>query len=109
MITMTESEFNQRVDALFLQFEEAIDGCGVDIDYENVSGILTLEFNDDTKVILNRQTAVRQVWLAARSGGFHFYFDAETGNWLCDSNGVELEQMLSDVCSAQSGERVVLS
>ena len=56
---MDESEFNQRVDDILEQIEDAIEATGADIDYETAGGILTLSFEDDSKIIINRQTPVR--------------------------------------------------
>ena len=105
---MNESEFNQMVDDLLIRIEESLDDCGADIDYETVSGILTLSFDDDSKIIVNRQTPMRQVWVAARSGGFHFNYDADRSQWLSDSDGVELFAALSRYCSQQAGEELEL-
>jgi CyaY protein len=52
------------------QLEEILDECDADIDYDTVSDILTIEFEDDSKIIINYQSANGQLWLAARSGGF---------------------------------------
>lgn len=110
VITMlSESEFNTLIDELLLRLEEAIDECGVDIDYETAVGVMTLIFENGTQVIINRQTPVRQLWLATRGGGFHFDLNAEEGRWYCDSNGREFMAMLNEACSQQSGEAVELS
>ena len=75
--------------------EEAIDDSGLDIDYETSAGILTLTLEDNSKVILSRQTVMRQLWVAAKSGGFHFDFDPGQEHWICDSNGEELSILLN--------------
>ncbi len=105
---MSESEFNQRVDAMLLHIEEAIDASGADIDYENAGGILTLRFEDGSQIVVNRQTPVRQIWVAARSGGFHFDHVAEADQWQRDRDGRELLTVLSELASAQAGEPVAL-
>lgn len=105
---MTESEFNQCVDDTLEQIEQALDVCDVDIDYETVAGILTLVFDNRTKIIINRQTPVQQIWIATKSGGYHFNYDAEQGQWRKDDDGSELFAALSAYCSAQAGEAVDL-
>jgi len=72
---MDESVFHERVDDLLLAIEDAVEDSGADIDYETAGGILTLRFADGSQIIVNRQTPVRQVWVATRSGGFHFDYD----------------------------------
>lgn len=105
---MTESEFNRHIDDTLLAIEEAVDSCGADIDYENVGGVLTLTLGNNSQVIVNRQTPVRQLWVAARSGGFHFDFDSASGEWRRDSDAAELFALLSEVLTAQGGEAVTL-
>ncbi|MGE0079743.1 MAG: iron donor protein CyaY [Thiohalomonadaceae bacterium] len=105
---MNESDFNRLVDAQLLRIEEALDACDVDIDYENAGGILTLRFANGSQIVINRQTPVRQIWVAARSGGFHFDYAADAGQWRRDSDGRELMALLGELASAQAGEAVVL-
>lgn len=103
---MNESEFNSRVDEVLLRIEEAVEQSGADIDYENVSGILTLMFDDGSQVIINRQTPARQLWVAACDGGYHFDFDPEKAHWVRDTDGRELFDVLLGVCADQAGEEV---
>lgn len=104
---MNESEFNDRVDAVMIALEEAIDDCGVDIDYETSAGVMTLTLEcDGSKVIISRQPAMQQVWVAARSGGYHL--DSEGDRWVCKNSAETLQQLLSRVCSEQAGEDVQL-
>ena len=106
---LTESEFNECLDALMRAIEDAIDDAGLDIDYETSAGILTLTCGDNSKVILSRQTPLRQLWLAARSGGFHFGHDQRQGGWLLDGKGETLMAVLNRCLTEQSGEPVQLN
>jgi CyaY protein len=104
---MNESEFHQRVDEMLLAIEEAIDESGADIDYENAAGILTLELENGSQIIINRQTPVKQLWLAVRSGGYHFDWSdeaGESGGWIRDSDGAEFVETLNLALEAQGGE-----
>jgi len=101
---MNESEFHQRVDAMLLAIEEAIDDSGADIDYENAGGILTLELENGSQLIINRQTPVKQLWLAVRSGGYHFDWSDEAGEWVRDSDGAGFVAVLNEALQAQGGE-----
>ena len=90
MVEMSESQFNQMIDDFLVKLEEQIDEFDTegDIDYETAGGVLTIIFEvNNSQVILNRQTPVRQLWMAARSGGFHFDLDEASGQWLRDSDG----------------------
>jgi CyaY protein len=106
---LSESEFNTLIDELLLKLEEAIDDCGVDIDYETAGGVMTIIFENGTQVIINRQTPVRQLWLATKTGGFHFDLSSDDGRWYGDVNGREFMEMLNEACSLQSGEKVELT
>lgn len=102
-ITMTESEFNEHVDDTLISIEEAVEESGVDeLDFETSNGILTLNFNDGSKIIVNRQTPVQQLWVAARSGGYHFNYDEDAGLWKQDSDKEELFKVLSRLCTEQA-------
>ena len=105
---MTESEFNQRVDDIIERIEEAVDDSGANIDFETAGGILTLLFEDNTRIIINRQTPVQQIWVAAKSGGFHFNYNETQDAWLKDDDGRELFTALSQYCSEQAGESLEL-
>ncbi len=104
---MTESEFNQQVDDTLLWLEEAIDASGLDIDYENSGGILTITFEENgSQVIVNRQTPVRQLWVAAKNGGHHF--DFRDDSWVRDKDGAGLLEVLNQVFTQQAGMPVEL-
>ena len=107
---MNESEFNRLAEQTMVEIEEAIDACGADIEYDNISDILTLEFSNGSQIIINKQTPATQLWVAARSGGFHFDYDTATKSWRLDSDpNQELFSCLSRYCSEQAGESVTLS
>jgi len=107
---MNESEFHNIADQTIEDIQEAIDNSGADIDYEEVGGVLTLEFENGSKIIFSKQPPAMQLWLAARSGGFHFDYDGDRRLWICDSGGKEeLYAMLSRLATEQGGEAVSLS
>ena len=106
---MNESEFNQRVDDIIEQIEEAVDESGANIDFETAGGILTLIFENNSKIIINRQTPVQQIWVAAKSGGFHFNYDEKQDQWVKDDDQVELFAALSRYCSEQANEPIELN
>lgn len=104
---MDEREFLTRADARLAEIERALDVCGADLDYElKPGGIIEIEFADGSKLIVNRHTAAREIWLAARSGGFHFRWDGS--RWTDTRDGSELMAALSRCASEQAGEMVVL-
>ncbi|GAA4360029.1 iron donor protein CyaY [Kangiella marina] len=108
MSTLTESEFNDKMDQTIIAIEEALDELDdLDIDYETSGGILTITLENGTKVIINRQTPLKQLWLAAKDGGYHL--DWKDQQWQTDKEQEPLEILLNRVLSQQSGETVELS
>lgn len=103
---MTETEFNQLVDATFLKIEAALDASDADLDYETAGGILSLEFEDGSKIIINRQGPTQEIWVAAKSGGYHYRWDGAV--WRNTRDGSELFESLSAYASQQAGEEIKL-
>jgi CyaY protein len=103
-----EREFNARADAMLARIETALETCDIDFDFETKpGGVLELEFDDGSKVIINRHTAAREIWVAAKSGGYHFKPVAD--RWVGTRDGEELLTAISRCMSEQSGERVTLA
>mgnify|MGYP003536994013 CR=1 FL=1 len=102
---MEETEFNTLAEATLARIERALDACAADIDYElQAGGVLELEFGDGSKIIVNRHVAAREIWVAARSGGFHFR--RENDRWVGTRDGGELFATLERLISEQAGETV---
>jgi CyaY protein len=100
---MNESEFHRAVEAILARIETSLDDAdGLDVSLE--SGILTVECPDGSRVIVNRQTPNREIWVAARSGGFHFTF--RDGEWRDTRGGDELFASLARVIESQSGVKI---
>ncbi len=78
---ISESEFAERVDHAFEALELALDEVDSDLDYECAGGVLTVDFENGTTMVFSRQPPTRQLWLAARSGGFHYEWDDEADDW----------------------------
>lgn len=101
---MTENEFNELADAVFSRIEQAIDASGADIEC-NLSGpVLELEFADGSQIVINRHAPNREVWLAAKSGGFHYAL--QDGQWMSKRDGSELFGKLSELVRLGSGKTV---
>jgi len=107
---MNESEFQEIADQTIEDLQDAIDASAADIDYDEIGGVLTLEFEDGSKIIFSKQGAMNQLWMAAKSGGYHFDYNEESEQWKCD-NGTdeELYSMLSRLACEQAGEKVVIT
>lgn len=104
---MTEAEFLGLYKKTLVHIEETVEAAINDddagLDYESGNDMLTLSFRDRSVAIISRQSAISQLWLAARSGGFHFDWDTGVQQWRCTVNGKTLPDMLSEVCMEQGG------
>jgi CyaY protein len=104
---MNESEFEALAGAALEKIERALEASGVEADFElKAGGVLEIEFEDGSKIIVNRHGAAREIWVAARSGGFHFRWDGAT--WRDTREGSELFAALSRLVSQQGGQSVIL-
>jgi len=102
-MSLSEARFHDLVDAVQQTIEDVFDDSDLDLDLENSGGVLTVRFENGSQLIFSRQEPLRQLWLAARSGGFHFDYDEEQGGWICDSSDELLSEMLVRICREQAG------
>ena len=104
---MTPSEFDSLADAMLERIARAVEESGADCDCESKgSGVLDLEFADGSRIVVNRHSAARQIWVAARSGGYHFTWDGS--DWVDTREGGGLLAALSKLVSEQSNRAIVL-
>lgn len=99
---MTDAEFLDRYKQTLAAIEETVEAAvqaDMDIDYEAGNDMLTLMFSNGSVAIISRQSAIQQLWLAARSGGFHFEY--KNSDWICTLNSQSLPAMLRDICIEQ--------
>jgi CyaY protein len=105
---MKDSEFQALAGHALERIERALEASGVEADFElKEGGVLEVEFDNGSKMIINRHAAAREIWVAARAGGFHFRWDGSS--WRDSRDGTELFAALSKLVSAQSGRAVILS
>ena len=103
---MSESDFLAAAERTLDEIESAVEACDADIETSRAGNVLTLELADGSKVVVNSQAPMRQLWLAAKSGGFHYEW--RDGAWRDTRDGSELFATLSRVVSAQGGVAVLL-
>ena len=105
---MNDSEFNALADEALTRIEAGLERSGADLDFAMISSdVLEIEFPDGGKIVVNRHAAAREIWVAARSGGFHFRWDGQV--WRDTRDSSELMSALSALVSKQSGETVDLT
>ena len=86
---MDETEFEALAEAALKRIEAALEQDTTDADFElKEGGILEVELADGAKLIVNKHRAAREIWVAARSGGFHFRWDG--AGWRDTRSGEEL-------------------
>ena len=102
---MSESEFEAQAAAALEALEQALDKTELDFELKP-GGVLEIEFDDGSKIIVNRHAAAREIWVAARSGGFHYRWDGSA--WRDTRSGAELFTTLSELASQQLGRRISL-
>jgi len=103
---MNDSEFHRLADTLWMTIEERLDDWdgNSDIDCEINGGVLTISFENGSKIIINRQEPLHQVWLATKQGGYHF--DLKGDEWICDRSGETFWDLLEQAATLQAGEEV---
>lgn len=105
---MEQSEFERLAEAMLAQIESGLESSGADLDVETApGGVLEVEFADGSKMVINRHGVAREIWVAARSGGFHFrHVD---GAWRDTRSGEELLAAIGRLASQQAGETIRLA
>ncbi len=106
----TDSEFIAAADAVLAAIGKALDAAlakgDAEGDWTLHDGILEIECGDDSKLVVNRHVPNREIWVAARSGGFHFA--PRGGEWRDTRSGAELGTSLASLLRAQAGLDVAL-
>jgi CyaY protein len=109
---MSESEFLElagvTLDAIEAGVEQAIEDSDLDIECSRSGNVLDIEFIDGgTHIIVNSQAAMQEMWVAAKSGGFHYR--RVDGQWRNTRDGSELFAALSGMASSQAGQTLKLA
>jgi len=105
---MGAPDSEQRIEVTLKRLAARVEALGRDeLEVESVPGRLDVLFEGGGKLILSRQSATGQIWLAEPRGGWRF--DERDGRWICDKRGVELVADLERLLSDQLGEPVSLA
>ena len=107
---LTETDFITAADATLatigLALDAALETGNVDVDWNLNDGILEIECTDGSKLIVNRHVPNRELWVAARAGGFHFRADG--GHWRDTRSGDDLAVVLAKLLRTQGGLTIAL-
>lgn len=108
---LTGAEYTRRAHAVLAGIESTtdrwLDDDVIDIDTHRTGGLLELSFPGGSKIILNTQPPLQELWMAARAGGFHYRW--VNGFWRDSRSGEEFFAALSAQASAQGGRLLVFT
>lgn len=107
MHELSEAAFNRQVDRIQDLIEHAVDDCGLDLEMEHVEGSLILRLPDAGRIVIGRQPASRELWVATPARTLHFGYQPDDG-WQHDGDGESLDEVLSRVLSDLTGDEVEL-
>ncbi len=96
---MQDAEFHALVDALFYDLEDEIDNLERDVEIDSEEGVLNIVFPNGTTIVVSRQIGNHEVWIAAKSGGYHL--SREENDWRCKKTGETLMTLVNRVISEQ--------
>jgi CyaY protein len=103
---LTDNEYRAKANDVLASIESRIDAWleddVVDIDTHRTGGLLEMTFPNGSKIVMNTQPPLKELWLAARAGGYHFKFVA--GAWRDTRDGRELFDVLS-TCASEQGTK----
>jgi CyaY protein len=103
MSQLSDADYQRLTHAVLSSIETTVDRWLqddlIDIDPQRTGGLLELSFPDGSKIVVNTQPPLQELWLAARGGGYHFR--CEGGRWVDTKDGVEFFERLSAEATAQ--------
>lgn len=109
-MSLSDADYHAKAHALLARIEAQIDAWldndVVDIDSHRTGGLLELGMPGGSKIVINTQPPLQEIWLAARAGGYHFKWDGT--QWL-DREGQEFCALLSRCASEQAGQALSFS
>lgn len=106
---MDDSQYKQAAEACLKKTEVWLEDFDPDeLDFTPSDGVLTLEFADGTKYVLNRQAAAQQIWYAARVRAWHFNYDEDKKAWIDDKGGNDLFSLITETVGAKLGRSVTI-
>ena len=106
---MDPREFVRLADACLERVARALEPFDPDeVDFSTSDGVVTIEFPDKTRYVLNRQAAASQMWFAASARAWHYDYDVQRQAWLDDRDGHELFARIAEVVSEKIGRAATI-
>jgi CyaY protein len=105
------TSFIDRAERLLSRLESALDPLAddLDIDLQRAGNVITLSFDNGHRIIINIQEAAQEMWVAARSGGFHFRCREDDGRWYDTRSNEDFNNVLSKLIGAETEANPVLA
>jgi CyaY protein len=97
---LDDASFNDLVDEIFYDLEDRVDELDLDIDIDSSGGILTFTLPDGSSIIFSRQIGSHEIWVAAKSGGFHLHLADD--EWRCGATDEALQVLVNRVFTEQA-------
>jgi CyaY protein len=114
--TIDDKQFHQLGSNLLQSIEVALeaadDALDLDLDVERQGGnVINIRFRDRSVIVVNTQPPLHEIWVAAKSGGYHYRWAGTIAMplWLDTKTGRELLSDLSEFASAQAGQAIAIS
>ncbi|MFG6441604.1 iron donor protein CyaY [Roseateles sp. LKC17W] len=109
-MSLSDADYHAKSHALLARIEAQVDAWldddVVDIDSHRTGGLLELSLPGGSKIVINTQPPLQEIWLAARSGGYHFRWNG--AQWV-DREGHEFLACLSRSASEQADQALTFS
>jgi CyaY protein len=111
--TIDDKQFYQLgsnvLQSIEVALEAADDELDLDLDIERQGGnVINIRFQDKSVIVVNTQPPLHEIWVAAKSGGYHYRWAGTMAQplWLDTKTGRELLSDLSEFAGAQAGQPV---
>lgn len=108
-MTLSESEYDARALPELHRLVNALDALDDDgLEAEFAADILTIEFSDGSKYVINSHRAARQIWMAAERSAWHFDWNPGSSEWVAAKTGDELWSVVERSLASRLGHKVAL-
>jgi CyaY protein len=108
-IVVTDPEFLNHAEATLRAIEACCDRindeCDVDLDNQRTGNMVTLVFAQRSQIVINLQKPLHEIWMAAKSGGYHFQW--VDGVWQDTKGQGDFFALLTANASTQSGQHLL--
>ena len=104
---MTNQEYLLRADDCLTRVETWLEDFDPDeVDFSTTDGMVSIEFADGVRFVLNRQSGNNQMWFAAGVRAFHYDWSGDRDTWIDDRDGHDLFEKIAEVVGEKLGRPV---